>query len=114
MKNIKIKYKIRSGDEVIVVTGKDKGKKGRVVKIYPTKGLALVNDVNVVSRHTKPTQTSDGGIVKKEKPIAISNLAILDPKFNKPTKVGFKFLENGEKVRYCKLSGEIIKLEVEK
>jgi large subunit ribosomal protein L24 len=110
----KIKYKIRSGDQVIVISGKDKDKKGRVIKIYPSEGLALVNGVNIVSRHTKPTQDSEGGILKKEKPIAISNLAILDPKFNKPTKVGFKFLEDGKKVRYCKLSGEIIKLEVEK
>jgi large subunit ribosomal protein L24 len=108
---INFKYKIRKGDKVIVTTGKDKGKRGKVTIVYPSKALALVSGINIVLRHVKPTQHSEGGILKKEKPIHISNLAILDPTLDKPTKVGFKILESGEKVRYSKLSGEIIKLE---
>jgi large subunit ribosomal protein L24 len=105
------KYKIRAGDNVFVITGKDRGKTGRIIKMYPQESKALVEGVNIVLRHTKPTQSSEGGILKKEKPVHISNLALLDPASLKPTKVGFKFLENGEKVRYLKSSGEIIKLQ---
>jgi large subunit ribosomal protein L24 len=110
MKNLKKKYKIRTGDKVIVTTGSDKGKKGTVLNVNPSLALATVSGVNVVVRHTKPTQDKEGGLLRKEKAISISNLAILDPKLDKPTKVGFKLLETGEKVRYSKLSGEIIKL----
>jgi large subunit ribosomal protein L24 len=110
MENSRNKFKVRTGDTVIVVAGKDKGKKGQIIKMYPSKSIALVRGINVVSKHTKPTQEKEGGIIKKESPIHISNLAILDPKLDKPTKVGFKFLEDGVKVRYAKLSGEIIKL----
>jgi large subunit ribosomal protein L24 len=105
------KYKIRAGDNVFVITGKDKGKTGRIIKMYPQESKALVGGINIVLRHTKPTQSNEGGILKKEKPIHISNLALLDPISNKPTKVGFRFLENGEKIRYSKSSGEIIKLQ---
>ncbi len=111
IKKAYIKHKIRKGDTVVVITGKDKGKKGAVLSVNPSESLALVRGINVVLRHTKPTQSSDGGILRIEKPIHISNLAILDPKLDKPTKIGFKFLEGGQKIRYSKLSGEVIKLQ---
>ena len=105
-----VKLKIRSGDEVVVICGRDKGKRGKVIKVFPQTYRAIVGGVNLVIKHTKPTQNSEGGIIKKEKSIHISNLAILDPKDNKPSKVGFKFLKNGAKVRFAKLSGEVIKV----
>lgn len=105
-----IKFKIRSGDEVVVVCGRDKGKSGKVMKVFPQTHRVILGGINVVVKHSKPTQNSEGGIIKKEKSIHISNLAILDPKENKPSKVGFKFLKDGEKVRFAKLSGEVIKV----
>ena len=105
-----VKLKIRSGDEVVVVCGRDKGKRGKVIKVFPQTHRAIVSGVNVVMKHTKPTQNSEGGIIKKEKSIHISNLAISDPKDTKPSKVGFKFLKDGQKVRFAKLSGEVIKV----
>lgn len=100
--------KIKKGDTVIVLTGKDKGKKGEVLSVKPADAKALVQGVNLVKRHTKPTQFQAGGIVEKEAPIAISNIAIVDPKEGKATRVGFKTLEDGKKVRVAKLSGEVI------
>jgi large subunit ribosomal protein L24 len=102
------KLKIKSGDEVLVITGKYKGQKGKVLKIYPDENKALVSGVNVVSKHTKPSSVSGGGIVQKELPVHISNLSHIDPKSGKPTKVGFIFLSDGRKVRVAKKSGEII------
>jgi large subunit ribosomal protein L24 len=101
-------FKIKKGDIVSVQVGKDKGKTGKVLNIYPYRSLALVSGVNISFKHVKPTQSSEGGINKKEMPIHISNLSLMDPKVNKPCKVGFKFLDNGNKVRYSKLSGEFI------
>ena len=100
--------KIKKGDHVIVVTGRDKGKHGEVVEMRPNEGLAIVRGVNVVRRHQRQTASQEGGIVSKEAPIQISNLALEDPKDGKPTRVGFKFLEDGTKVRFAKRSGEII------
>ena len=100
--------KIKKGDHVIVVTGRDKGKHGEVVEMRPNEGRAIVRGVNVVRRHQRQTASQDGGIVSKEAPIQISNLALEDPKDGKPTRVGFKFLEDGTKVRFAKRSGEII------
>ena len=101
-----IKMKIKKGDNVVVITGKDKGKTGEVIRSMPKDGKLLVRGVNVVKRHTRPSQTSAGGIVEKEAPIDISNVALLDPKDNKPTRVGFKVLEDGRKVRVAKKSGK--------
>jgi large subunit ribosomal protein L24 len=100
--------KIKKGDHVIVVTGRDKGKHGEVVEMRPNEGRAIVRGVNVVRRHQRQTASQEGGIVSKETPIQISNLALEDPKDGKPTRVGFKFLEDGTKVRFAKRSGEVI------
>ena len=100
--------KIRKGDKVIVLSGRDKGRSGEVVKLVLKERRAFVQGINVVKRHTKPSQTNPGGIVDKELPIHLSNLAIIDPKDDKPTRVGFKRLEDGRKVRFAKSSGEVI------
>ncbi len=106
-----IKFKIKKGDEVIVITGKNKGKKGQVLKILPKENRAVVSGINVVKKHTKPSKVSEGGIIQKELPIHISNIAHVDPKTGVPTKVGFKILADGSKVRVAKKSGEIIAKE---
>lgn len=103
-----IKLKVKKGDEVIVITGKYKGKKGKILKVFPEKNKIVVSGINLVKKHTKPTQVSEGGIITKELPIYISNVAHVDPKTGNPTKVAFKFLEDGSKVRIAKKSGEII------
>lgn len=100
--------KIKKGDTVVVLTGRDKGKEGEVLKVLPQEGRALVQGVNMVKRHTRPSQASTGGIVDKEASIALSNIAIKDPKNGQATRVGFKVLEDGRKVRVAKRSGEII------
>jgi large subunit ribosomal protein L24 len=100
--------KIRKGDRVIVLTGRDKGKRGEVFQVMPKEGRALVRGVNMVRRHQRQTTTRQGGIIAKEAPIHLSNLALEDPKDGKPTRVGFKTLEDGRKVRFAKRSGEII------
>lgn len=99
------KFKIKQGDEVIVTTGKDKGKKGKVVKIITKEAKAIVQGINVATKHQKPSAMGPGGIVKKELPIAISNLSAIDPKSGKATKVGYKTVD-GKKVRIAKKSGE--------
>ncbi len=103
-----VKLKIKKGDQVIVIAGRDKGARGEVLKVLPKENRAIVKGVNMVKRHQKATQTAEGGIVSKEAPIHISNLAHVDPKDGKPTRVGFKVLEDGRKVRYSKRSGEVI------
>ena len=100
--------KIRKGDRVIVTTGRDKGKKGEVLKIFPKEDRALVAGVNMVKRHQRQTQTQQGGIVNKESTIHLSNLAHVDPKSGGATRVGFKVLNDGRKVRFAKKSGEVI------
>ncbi|MCC8467694.1 MAG: 50S ribosomal protein L24 [Rickettsia endosymbiont of Eriopis connexa] len=103
-----IKLKVKKGDEVVVITGKHKGKKGKILKVFPEDSKVIVSGVNLVKKHTKPNQMSEGGIITKELPIHISNIAHIDPKTGNPTKVAFKFLEDGSKVRVAKTSGEII------
>jgi len=98
----------KKGDKVIVQTGRDKGKTGEILKVLPSRNRAIVQGVNQVKRHTRPSQNNAGGIVEKEATIDISNLAHLDPKDDLPTKIGFKILEDGRKVRFAKRSGEII------
>jgi large subunit ribosomal protein L24 len=100
--------KIKKGDHVVVVSGKDKGKKGEVLKMLPTENRAIVKGVSMVRRHQRQSATQDGGIITKEAPIHVSNLALEDPKDGKPTRVGYKFLKDGRKVRFAKRSGEVI------
>lgn len=100
--------KIKKGDKVVVLVGKDKGRTGEVTKMMPGDGKALVGGINLVKRHTRQSQTSEGGIITKEAPIQISNLAIADPKDGKATRVGFKTLDDGRKVRFAKRSGDLI------
>jgi len=100
--------KVKKGDHVIVLAGRDKGKHGEVVRVMPQEKRALVRGVNMVRRHQKQTAAQESGIVSKEGPINLSNLALEDPKDGKPTRVGFKFLEDGKKVRFAKRSGEVI------
>ncbi len=102
------KLKVKKGDRVIVVTGKDKGKTGDILRVFSKDNRVLVQGVNMIQRHTRQTQTTQGGIIAKEAPIDISNVAHVDPKDNKATKVGFKTLEDGRKVRFAKRSGEVI------
>jgi large subunit ribosomal protein L24 len=100
--------KIKKGDHVVVLSGRDKDKHGEVIEMRPKEGRALVRGVNVVRRHQRQTTSQEGGIVSKEAPIHISNLALEDPKDGKPTRVGFKLLGDGNKVRFAKRSGEVI------
>ena len=101
------KLKIKKGDQVIVLSGEDKGKTGEVVKSMPKESKVVVQGINLVKRHTKPSQTTPGGIVTKEAPIDISNVAIVDPKSGKASKIGYKEV-NGKKVRVARKSGEVI------
>lgn len=100
--------RIKKGDEVIVISGRDKGKKGAVLKVMPEDDRAIVQGVNMVKRHQRQTQTQQGGIVEKEGTIHMSNLSLLDPQGGAATRVGFRNLEDGRKVRYAKRSGEVI------
>ena len=102
------KLKIKKGDKVVVITGRDKGKTGEVKKVMPTENRVIVDGVNMVKRHTRPSAGDPGGIVEKEAAIHVSNVAYVDPKTDKPTRIGYKTLEDGRKVRYAKRSGEVI------
>lgn len=100
--------RIKKGDKVVVITGKDKGKTGDVLRVIPAENRAIVQGVNVARRHQRQTATAQGGIVNKEMPIHLSNVAIADPSEGKPTRVGFRTAPDGQKVRYAKLSGDVI------
>jgi large subunit ribosomal protein L24 len=100
--------KIKKGDHVVVITGKEKGKTGEVLKVLPEDNRAIVKGVAMVRRHQRQTASQEGGIIAKEAPIHISNLAVEDPKDGKPTRVGYKFLKDGRKVRFARRSGEVI------
>jgi large subunit ribosomal protein L24 len=102
------KLKIKKGDKVVVITGRDKGKTGEVKQVLPAENRLVVDGVNMVKRHTAPSAGNAGGIVEKEASIHVSNVAHVDPKTDKPTRIGYKTLEDGRKVRYAKRSGEII------
>jgi large subunit ribosomal protein L24 len=102
------KVKIRKGDHVVVITGKDKGKHGEILKMLPAENRAIVRGVAMVRRHQRQTASQEGGIINKEAAIHISNLALEDPKDGKPTRVGYKFLKDGRKVRFARRSGEVI------
>lgn len=103
-----VKLKIKKGDSVVVIAGKDKGKRGEVLSVLPQKNRAVVQGVNVAKRHQRQSQTQEGGIVNKELSIDLSNLAHEDPKDGKATRVGYKILKDGRKVRFAKRSGEVI------
>jgi len=105
-----VKFKIRKGDKVVVRTGKDKGKTGEVLRVLREEARVLVQGVNMVKRHSRPAPGNPGGIIDKEAPIHISNVALTDPKTGKPTRVGFKVLDGGRKVRIARGSGEVIDL----
>jgi large subunit ribosomal protein L24 len=101
--------KVKKGDKVVVLAGRDKGRQGEVLKVLPSENRVVVQGVAVAKRHTKPSaRQPEGGIVNKEAAIDLSNVAHIDPQDGKPTRVGFKFLEDGRKVRFAKRSGEVI------
>lgn len=102
------KLKIKKGDGVVVISGRDKGKTGEVLRVFPGEGRLIVQGVHVAHRHTKPSVGNPGGIVDKELTIHISNVAHLDPASGKPTRIGYKILDNGRKVRVARRSGEVI------
>jgi large subunit ribosomal protein L24 len=104
-----VKFRIKKGDDVIVLAGREKGRKGNVIKVLPQESRVLVQGVNMVRRHTRPSQANpQGGILEKEAPLHISNVAHVDPADGKPTRVGYRVLEDGKKVRFAKRSGEVI------
>jgi large subunit ribosomal protein L24 len=104
-----LRLKIKKGDKVVVISGRDKGKTGEVIKMYPREMRAIVQGVHRVKRHPRQSQANpQGGIIEKEGAIHLSNIAHVDPKSGKPTRVGFKFLKDGKKVRFAKKSGEVI------
>jgi large subunit ribosomal protein L24 len=100
--------KIKKGDKVVVLTGRSKGRSGEVIRVIPDENRAVVRGVNIVRRHQRQTASQEGGVISKEAPIDLSNIAIADPKDGKPTRVGFKVLDSGKKVRIAKRSGEQI------
>ncbi len=102
------KLKIRKGDKVVILAGKDKGKGGEVLRVIPKENRAVVQGINVARRHQKQTAAQEGGIIAKEMPIHVSNLALRDPKDGKATRVGYKTLTDGKKVRVARRSGEVI------
>ena len=103
-----VKLKIKKGDKVVVIAGKDKGKTGEVLRVLPKDMRVVVQGVNMVKRHTRPAMGEPGGIVEREAALHVSNVAHLDPKESKPTRVGFKILDDGRKVRFAKRSGEVL------
>jgi large subunit ribosomal protein L24 len=100
--------RIKKGDKVVVITGRDKGRSGEVIKVMPKEGRAVVRGINIATRHQRQTAAQEGGLVRKEASIHLSNIALADPDTGKPTRVGFKTLEDGRKVRFAKRSGETI------
>ena len=101
-------FKIKKGDKVVAITGKDKGKTGEVLRVLRKEERVLVQGLNMVKRHQRPTQASPGGIMEKEASVHISNVALIDPKSSEPTRVGTKVIEGGRKVRVARRSGEMI------
>ena len=102
------KFKIRKGDKVIVTTGREKGKTGDVLRVLRSEDRVLVQGVNMVRRHQKPSQINPGGVMEKEAALHISNVALIDPKTDKPTRVGYRVIEGDRKVRFARRSGEVI------
>jgi large subunit ribosomal protein L24 len=103
-----VKLKIKKGDNVVVICGRDKGRTGEVLRVFPADRRVIVQGVNIAKRHTKPRMGEPGGIIEKELPLHISNIAHVDPASGKPTRVGYKILGDGRKVRFARRSGEVI------
>ena len=103
-----MKFKIKKGDKVVVITGREKGKSGEVLRVVRAENRVVVQGVNMVKRHTRPGPGQAGGIVEKEAAIHVSNVAHIDPKSSKPTRVGYKILGDGRKVRFARRSGEVL------
>jgi large subunit ribosomal protein L24 len=102
------KLKIKKGDKVVVIAGKDKGRGGEVLRVLPKENRVLVSGINMMKRHTKPAMGQAGGIVEREAALHVSNVSHVDPKDSKPTRIGYKTLDDGRKVRFAKRSGEVI------
>lgn len=102
------KLKVKKGDQVIVISGRDKGKKGQVIKVFPKAGRIVVQGINLVSKHVRASAADAGGIKKKEASLDVSNVLHVDPKLGVPTRIGYKLLDDGRKVRFAKRSGEVI------
>ena len=100
--------KIKKGDKVVVLTGRDKGRSGEVIRIMPKENRAMVRGINIIKRHQRQTAKEEGGIIRREGTIHLSNLALADPHDGKPTRIGFKILDDGRKIRVAKRSGELI------
>lgn len=109
-----VTFRVKKGDRVVVLAGKDKGKSGEILRTHPRDGRVIVQGVNMVKRHTRPSQLNAGGIIEKEASIHVSNIALLDPKDGKPVRIGIKFIaarvkgEKPQKVRFARRSGEVI------
>jgi large subunit ribosomal protein L24 len=102
------KLKIKKGDTVVVISGREKGKRGEVLRVVPAESRVVVQGVNVARRHTRPRMGDPGGIIEKELAIHISNVAHIDPQSSRPSRIGYKFLDDGRKVRFARRSGEVI------
>jgi large subunit ribosomal protein L24 len=102
------KLKIKKGDSVVAITGRDKGKTGEVLRVLPADSRVIVQGINVAKRHARPRMGDPGGIIEKELTIHISNVAHIDPRSSKPTRIGYKHLDDGRKVRFARRSGEVI------
>ncbi len=102
--------KIRKGDQVVILNGREKGRKGEVLRVLRKDGRVVVRDINIVKRHSRPQAGNPGGVIEKEASLALSNVALVDPKTGEATRVGFKFLDDGRKVRFAKKSGEVVDL----
>lgn len=102
--------KIRKGDQVVVLNGREKGRKGEVLRVLRKDGRVVVQGINVVKRHSRPQAGNPGGVIEKEASLALSNVALVDPKTGEATRVGFRFLDDGRKVRFAKKSGEVVDL----
>ena len=102
--------KIRKGDRVVILNGREKGRKGEVLRVLRKDGRVVVQGINIVKRHSRPQAGNPGGVIEKEAALALSNVALVDPKTGEATRVGFKFLDDGRKVRFAKKSGEVVDL----
>ena len=102
------KFKIKKGDSVVVISGRDRGKRGEVMRVMRKEDRLVVQGINMIKRHTRPSAGHPGGIVEKEASIHVSNVAHVDPASSRPTRIGYKVLEDGRKVRFAKRSGEVI------
>ena len=102
------KHKVKKGDTVMVISGKDKGKTGKVLQVVMGKGAVVVEKINLMKKHMRPSRSSKGGIIEKEKALTLSKVLVVCPQCEKPTRIGLRFIEEGKKLRFCKKCGEIV------